>query len=113
MYKQLSISELYALKNKKDKVKNNTFNVIIERCHEKIKNIAAQGGMNIFYAIPYILLGYPLYDINECVEYVVEALRTNGFLVQILPFPNNNTIYISWKPTDVKVKKQLTSSKMF
>jgi hypothetical protein len=111
MYPQLSISELYTMKNKKDEIKTNTFNIIIEKCHAKIKTIAAQGGMNIFYEIPHVLLGYPLYNVNECLEYVIAGLRKNGLLVQTLPYPNNFTIYISWKPVDVKVKKQLTSTR--
>jgi hypothetical protein len=112
LYPQISIAELYSMKNKKEKIKYNTFNVIIDKCHSKIKSIAAQGGMNVFFEIPHVMIGYPLYDINECIEYVVEALRKNGLLVQILPYPNFNTIYISWKPTDVKTRKQLTSSKL-
>ena len=107
---QLSIAELYSMKNKKDKIKLNTFNIIIEKCHAKIKHIAAQGGMNVFYEIPFVMLGYPLYDIYECVEYIVKSLRDNGLLVQILAHPNHNTIYISWKPTDVSTRKQLTST---
>jgi hypothetical protein len=107
---QLSIAELYTMKNNKDKIKINSFNVIIEKCHAKIKSIAAQGGMNVFYEIPFIMLGYPLYDIYECVDYVVKSLRDNGLLVQILGHPNHNTIYISWKPSDVSTRKQLTSS---
>lgn len=110
-YPQISISELYSMKNKKDKIKFNTFDVILGKCHAKIKNIAGQGGMNIFFEVPFVLLGYPLYDINECIDYIVDALRKNGLLVQILPHPNHNTIYISWKPTDIHMKKQLTSSK--
>ena len=78
---QISISELYSMKNKKDKIKTNTFNIIIEKCHTKIKTIASQGGMNIFFEIPYVMLGYPLYDINECVNYIVDALRNNGYFL--------------------------------
>jgi hypothetical protein len=107
---QLSIAELYTMKNNKDKIKTNTFNVIIEKCHSKIKSIAAQGGMNIFYEIPFIMLGFPLYDIYECVDYIVKSLRDNGLLVQILGHPNHNTIYVSWKPSDISTHKQLTSS---
>jgi hypothetical protein len=110
-YPQISISELYSMKSNKDKIKINTFNVILNKCHTKIKMIAGQGGMNIFFEVPYVLLGYPLYNITECVEYIVDAIRKNGMLVQILPYPNSNTIYISWRPTDINVKKQLTSSK--
>jgi hypothetical protein len=111
---QISIADLYSMKNKKDKIKTNTFNVIIEKIHSKIKHIAQQGGMEVFYEIPYVLLGYPLYNIIECIDYVVDSLRKNGLLVQILPHPNNTTIYISWKPIDVPSGgtsiKQLTSS---
>jgi hypothetical protein len=110
-YPQISIAELYSMKNKKDKIKFEIFNVILKKCHTKIKSVAGQGGMNIFFEIPYVMVGYPLYDINECIEYIVEALRKNGLLVQVLPYPNHNTIYISWRPTDVNKRKQLTSSK--
>jgi hypothetical protein len=111
-YPQISISELYTLKNKREKIKTNTFNAILDKCHKKIKSIASQGGQCMFFEIPFVLWGdYPLYDMNECMEYVVEALRKNGLLIQILPYPNHNTIYISWKPSDVKIRKQLTSSK--
>lgn len=116
MQPQISITDLYSLKKKKDRMKAQTFNLIIERCHKKITTIASQGGENIFFEIPYIMLGYPLYNIDDCVEYVVLALRNNGLLVQILPHPNNHTLYISWKPCDVNntgPKKQLTSSRLF
>ncbi len=111
---QISIADLYSMKNKKDKIKTNTFNVIIEKCHSKIKHIAQQGGMEVFYEIPYVLIGYPLYNITECLDYVVDSLRKNGLLVQILPHPNDTTVYISWKPTDIpggSSRKTLTSSK--
>jgi hypothetical protein len=111
IYPQISISELYSMKNDKDKKKYDTFNIILQNCHAKIKKIASQGGLNLFFEIPYVMWGHPLYDINVCVEYIVDALRKNGLLVQILPYPNQNTIYISWSPTDVKPRKQLTSSK--
>ncbi len=109
----LSIAELYNLVNKKDKIKHNTFNHIIEKCHNKIKTIASQGGMDVFYQIPYVVYGFPLYNIDDCIEYIVSKLRENGFLVQILPYPNSDTLYISWKPSDTKIPKQLKSSKLF
>lgn len=107
----LMISELYSMKNKREQTRIKTFDHIIEKCHSKIKLVASQGGMNVFFEIPYIIIGFPLYNITECVEYIVDALRKNGMLVQVLPHPNTNTIYISWKPADVKVKKQLPYSR--
>jgi hypothetical protein len=104
---QISLSTLYEIKDKKKNSKNKIFDSIIQKCHNKITKIAQQGGMTIFYEIPYIIIGMPLYNINDCIEYVVEALRNNGLLVNILPYPSNNIIYISWSPADVKMKGKL------
>ncbi len=106
----ISISELYSIKNNKDKVKFVSFDLIIEKCHLKIKNTALNGGMNIFFEVPFFLLGKPLYKINECIDYIISALKNNGLFVQLLPPPNNNILYISWKPTDIKIKKKLQLS---
>jgi hypothetical protein len=63
--------------------------------------------MNIFYEIPYYIYGKPLYKIEDCIKYVVESLRNNGFFIQILPEPNTNMIYISWNPNEINKKKLL------
>ena len=109
---QISLTELYSIKNKKELSKHISYDKIIELCHSKIKKIAQAGGMNIFYEVPYIIIGLPLYDINKCVEYVYSSLKKNGLLVQILPYPNNTTLYISWNPADLNIKpmKYLESS---
>lgn len=46
---QISLNTLYEMKNKKDKSKNFIFDGIIEKCHTKIKRIAKQGGLNLFF----------------------------------------------------------------
>ena len=102
----INMNELYNLKKKKEQIKNKSFDHIIELCHKRIKNIAAHGGLNTFYEIPGMLLGYPLYNIYECLEYIVDKLRKNGFLVQILPPPHVCVVYISWDPSELKPKKQ-------
>ena len=101
----INMNELYQLKKKKELIKNVSFDRIIELCHRRIKNIAAHGGLNTFYEIPGMLLGYPLYNIYECLDYVVDKLRKNGFLVQILPPPHVCVVYVSWDPDELKPKK--------
>jgi hypothetical protein len=101
----INMNELYQLKKKKEQIKNVSFDRIIEMCHKRIKNIAAHGGMNTFYEIPGMLLGYPLYNIYECLDYVVDKLRKNGFLVQVLPPPHVCVVYVSWDPEELKPKK--------
>jgi hypothetical protein len=104
---RISLTELYSMKDKKEQIKHGTFDKIIETCHSKIRKTALIGGMNIFFEVPYIVLGAPLYKIEDCVNYVLNALRNNGLYVQILPPPNTNMLYVSWNPSDVTYKKQL------
>ena len=61
------------------------------------------GGMNTFFEVPGVVVGLPLYNLSQCVAYIVEALRKVGLLVQILPPPHVAVIYISWEPKDVRL----------
>ena len=108
-YPHISLNELYSIKKKKDSNCINTYNVILEKCHKKIKNIANAGGMKTFFEVPYFILGLPLYDINNCIEYIIKCLRKNGMLAQSLSKPNNNILYISWDINDIdnKYKEKL------
>lgn len=101
---QISLNELYQLKKKKDNIKNVCFDKIIELCHRRIRNISSHGGLNTFYEIPGILIGYPLYNLYECTDYVIKSLRKNGLFVQLLPPPQISVIYISWDPDELKHK---------
>lgn len=98
---RISIYELYNLKKKKDEVKKNVFNVILDKCHKKIKLSAESGGTSIFYEIPSYLFGFPLYNINICIDYIHNELKKNKLYVQIMPSPNNHILYISWHQNDI------------
>lgn len=100
----LQLNELNQLKKKKDNIKKVSYDKIIELSHRRIKNIASFGGQNTFFEIPGMLFGYPLYDMHDCFNYVVDALRKNGLFVQILPPPHICVMYISWSPNDLNPK---------
>jgi len=105
----VTISELYGIKNEKDKNKLKTYNIISELCIKKIKRVASTNGNETFYSIPFVLIGLPLYNINECVKHIILMLKKGGFFVQRLPNDNNNIIYISWKIEDVSNKNKKLS----
>jgi len=102
---QINISELYSMQKKQAQKRTVCFDKILEMCHNRIKSIATINGQNTFYEIPAFLLGFPLYNLDECLNYIVHALRKNGFLVQILPKPHIAVIYISWDPEELKPPK--------
>lgn len=105
---QLTLAELYRMHKKKEVVRQVSFDRVLELCHRRIRTVASYGGMNTFFEIPGMIVGYPLYDVSACMNYIIDALRKNGFLVQILPPPHIGVVYISWEPHEVRppVKKQ-------
>ena len=104
---QINLQELYNMQKKKAKNRSKCFDYIIEICHRRIRNVSSYCGQNTFYEIPGFVVGYPLYKLDECITYVVDALRKNGFLIQILPPPNIGVIYISWDPRELFPQKAL------
>jgi hypothetical protein len=102
---QISLNELYSMGKKKQATRTLCFDRVVELCHRRIRTVASYGGLNAFYEIPSMLVGYPLYNLAECTHYVVAALRKNGFLVQLLGnsgAPVDGVIYISWDPKEIK-----------
>ena len=102
---QININDLYSIQKKKAQNRTVCFDKILQLCHNRIKTIASFNGQNTFFEVPGFMMGYPLYNLNEALEYIVNALRKNGFLVQLLPEPHIAVIYISWDPEELKPPK--------
>lgn len=107
---QISLHELYRMQKEKTNARIICFDRVLELCHRRIRTVASYGGQNTFFEVPGMMIGYPLYNIHECMDYVVDSLRKTGFLVQILPPPNVCVLYVSWDPKELrpnmhKVKK--------
>ncbi len=103
---QINFNELYSMQKRKLVNRRKCFDHIIELCHRRIRTVSSYCGQNTFYEIPGFIVGFPLYNINECIEYIVEALRKNGFLIQMVP-TNIGVIYISWDPRELRPQKAL------
>jgi len=101
---KISLHDLYEIKKKKDLKNTKVFNFLLDICYKKIKHVAEHGGMSLYYKIPPIVIGFPIYDYNSCVEYITKQLNTSGLYVSQLPQPNHNYIYISWKIDDISHK---------
>ena len=91
----LDIEELYETKQKMDVNRLNIYNKLLSKIHTKIKVASRQRNNNNFcwYIMPEILIGYPNYDISECLLYIMNRLETNGFLVRYI---NPNLLFITW-----------------
>lgn len=93
---KLNIDDLYNKKQQQDLNVLKNYNNILVRIHNKIK----YNSKNIinehccWYVVPEMILGIPKYDHRDCTAYVIEKLRTNGFIVR---YTHPNLLFISWK----------------
>lgn len=92
----VDIDELYEKQKTSDLKKLEIYNKILNKIHNKIK-IQARLCKNeqwCWYQIPSVLIGVPEYNFITCINFIIEKLNDNGFLVN---FYKPNLLLISWK----------------
>lgn len=89
-----SITKLHEERDEKVRSKNNVFKVILNKCVEKIVYTNRYTDKTfIIFEIPKVLIGYPGYDINACISYMISKLAGAGYIVEFIePF----YLYIDW-----------------
>lgn len=93
---KINMEELYESKQRTDLIKLNMFNKLLKRVHTKIKTTSRQKKNNTicFFVMPEIMIGYPRYDVGECVVYIMDQLNQNGFNTKYI---HPNLIIICWE----------------
>lgn len=105
--KFLSVNDLIQDKNKRVERRKECFDKVLDQCCSKIKKAAKLDKTFCLYDVPEFILGYPLYNINECMTYVIDKLAKNGFAVQYF-FPRY--IVVSWFITPPPVATAVTNA---
>jgi hypothetical protein len=92
---KLDLDDLYERKKQADLSNLELFNKILSKIHQKIKKTSTLFKDQTFcwYVIPEVMIGVPKYDQGQCIGYVVEKLRENGFNIRYF---HPNTVLISW-----------------
>ena len=93
---RLDIDDLYETKQKVDINRVQLYNKLVQRIHNKIKITSRQRINNEFcyFIMPEILVGYPNYNFEECLLYVMNCLQEDSFLVK---YVHPNLLLISWR----------------
>lgn len=91
----LDIEELYETKQKTDLNRLELYNKLLRQIHTKIKTASRQRNPDNFcsYLLPQFLIGYPNYNISECVMYIIDKLENDNFLTRYI---HPNLLLISW-----------------
>ena len=92
---KLNIDDLYEKKRQQDLNKLALFNKILNRIHVKIKTVSRQKVDEQFcwFVVPETIIGVPRYDQGACIAYIIDKLKTNGFVVRYI---HPNMLFISW-----------------
>jgi hypothetical protein len=93
---RLNIDELYEKKKEVDTNRVNLYNKLLIKVHGRIKTSSRQRFDNEFchFVMPEILIGYPNYNFQECLMYIMSCLQDDGFLTK---YVHPNLILISWR----------------
>ena len=91
----LNINELFINQLEKEKHKNEIYDDVLKKCHQKIQRSVSINPYNnyCFYIIPKFIYGIPLYNIEKCINYLIINLTKNGFK---LSYTHPNLLLIWW-----------------
>lgn len=104
---RLNILELHRTINEKKMRHHMSFEEVLKSCHKRILAQTDLKKMNMFYEVPLFVVGYPLFDISECLEFLIKELESNGFLVRYF-FPRY--LYISWDFEEINMSRRKETS---
>ena len=92
---KINMDELYEKKKQYDLSKLELFNKILNRIHVRIRTTARQKLDEQFcwFVVPEVIIGVPKYDQGECIAYLMDKLKENGFSVRYI---HPNALFICW-----------------
>jgi len=101
-----NINNLHEIRNNKEKVRNDVFILVLNKCIEKIVYTNKNTDKTfILFELPKILIGFPYYDIKTCMAYLIKKLSDNNYKVDFIePF----YLYIDWGT----IQKDMHSEKL-
>lgn len=106
--KFINILDLHRTINEKNLKKNECYEKVLDICHKRIRLANDNNSLRLIFEIPEFIYGYPLFDLNACIKYLLNSLKLNGFLVNYY-FPK--ILYISWDFKEIDMQKDIIDKK--
>ena len=69
------------LKNKKKAINKEIYRYLYEITKKTILLYLSNNKTECIYIIPYIILGYPKYDINKIYKYIIKKIQKHNILI--------------------------------
>lgn len=90
----INIHELNRRRREKHQRDLEIYHRVLKRCHNRIRLSAHKMGTQCVFTVPQYIAGLPLYSLRDCISFLKQTLRQNGFKVKNLNF---DQLFISWK----------------
>jgi hypothetical protein len=92
---RINIDDLYESKKKNNLTRLDIYNKLLIKIHTKIKTASRLRNNENFcsYIMPEVLIGYPNYNFEECLVFIIDKLQNDGFLTRYI---HPNLLLISW-----------------
>jgi hypothetical protein len=104
---KINILDLHRRIDCKKQRKVESYDKVLEIFHRRIRRAADNKQVRCVLAVPEFVYGYPIYELNPCIEHLAKSLARNGFVVRYM-FPN--TLYISWDLDEINAQKRSSAA---
>jgi hypothetical protein len=105
--RRLNILELHRTIYEKKSRKDECYDNVLGICHRKIQMATKNNLTKLLFDVPEYVPGMPLYDITQCLKYMVLSLNNDGFFIRYY-FPK--FLYISWDFEEIEKKRKKEST---
>ena len=109
---RLSIYDVYRDMNEKKTQKLEVYEKILKNVYTHIKKYSKNHKLKCFYQVPDFVMGYPIFNLNHCLSFLMRTLLEGGFMVKYF-FPQ--ILYITWdlnEINDSKIRKKVVRNNM-
>jgi hypothetical protein len=88
-----SVNDLHRKELERNENRKKIYNIVCEKCFKKIKDTSLTEEKVCFFRLPEYIPGLPIYNMTECVLFILDILKEKGFKARYVdPF----MIFISW-----------------
>ena len=96
----LTVRDVQKTQEGRQQRRHEAFEAVLDQCNRRIAQYVEvlKNTRACVFEVPEVTIGFPLYNLNDCIEYVMSSLVTNGFRVQYI-FPR--FLVIHWDPPNV------------
>lgn len=87
--------DLIKIQKEREQIKYKTFSTIFSKIEKKITMASASNFYYVWYEIPKFIIGFPVYNLDECTNVIIKQLEDNGFNIEKF---EENLILVEWFP---------------